>query len=556
VRRGAGGGRRPVARLLLHALALLLLLGCANASAEPADGVAVVPRPTRVVVGEGRYELRPNTVIRAAPGTAVVARQLAAYLAPALGYHLAVRETRTPGAGGVLLALDPELRALGPEGYRLDVHVDGVRIAAPALAGLFYGVQTLRQLLPAEIFGARPAPDGVRWTLPVVSIEDRPRFAWRGLHLDVARHFMPVDVVKRQLELMALHKMNTFHWHLTDDQGWRLEIRRYPRLTRVGAWRTGSLVGWPQRDTTRERFDGVPHGGFYTQAEVREIVAFARARFITVVPEIEMPGHAQAAIAAYPELGVTGDTVPVWTRWGVSRTILNPERSTVRFMQGVLDEVLALFPSPFIHVGGDEAAKDQWRASRRVQQLIRARGLRNEDELQSWFIHQMDAWLAARGRRLVGWDEILEGGLAPNAVVMSWRGTQGGEDAARAGHDVVMAPVRHTYFDSYQTEAREEEPGEPLAIDNFLPLERVYQFDPLAGLEPAHRPRVLGAQGQLWSEYIPDGRNLEHKAYPRAIALAEVVWSAPDRRDYGDFRARLAVHLGRLETMGINFRRP
>jgi hexosaminidase len=542
-----------VSTTLRSLAALATLLACREPAPEPLDRVAVIPRPMHVARGEGSYSLLPNTVVRAAPGTRAVAERLAAYLEPATGFTLEVRDAESLGPGGIHLRLDPALDALGPEGYRLEIRTDGVRISAVAPAGLFYGAQTLRQLLPAQIYAPTPAR-GVEWTWPIVTIEDRPRFAWRGLHLDAARHFMPVDVVKRYIELMALHKMNTFHWHLTDDQGWRLQIRKYPRLTQVGAWRDRTLLEWPQRDSTRERYDSTRYGGFYTQDEVREVVRFAAERFVTVVPEIEMPGHAQAAIAAYPELGVTDDTIGVWTRWGVSTAILDPEESTVRFMQDVLAEVLELFPSPFIHVGGDEAPKDQWKASPRVQALMKQRGIASEAEMQSWFIHQMDAWLAARGRRLIGWDEILEGGLAPNAAVMSWRGTEGGIRAAAAGHDVVMAPVRYTYFDSYQTEDREEDDGEPLAIDNFLPLERVYSFEPLEGLAPQHHRRVLGAQGQLWSEYIPDGRNLEYKAYPRATALAEVVWSMPRRRDWADFQARLARHQERLAAAGVNFR--
>jgi hexosaminidase len=538
-----------------HVLALTVSLSaCTRSAPSPMDGVAIIPRPLQLVRGSGEFTIDAGTVIRASAGAEGVARQLAAYLAPATGFSLDVADGRDIAAGGgIQLRIDQSLIRLGVEGYRLEVHNDGVRIEASAPAGLFYGVQTLRQLLPPQVY-SETRVRGQRWRIPAVTIEDRPRFAWRGLHLDVARHFMPVDVVKRYIELLALHKMNTFHWHLTDDQGWRIEIRKYPRLAQVGGWRDESLVGWPG-DSATDRYDGIRHGGFYTQGEVRDVVAFARERFVNVVPEIEMPGHAQAAIAAYPELGVTGDTVRVWTRWGVTKTILNPEESTVRFMQDVLAEVLELFPSTFIHVGGDEAPKDQWEGSPRVQTLIKQRGLKDEHEMQSWFIKQMDAWLAARGRRLIGWDEILEGGLAPNATVMSWRGTDGGIAAARAGHDVVMAPTRYTYFDSYQTEDREKDRREPLAINNYLPLDRAYSFDPLEGLEQQHWPRVLGAQGQLWTEYIPDARNLEYKAYPRATALSEVVWSTPERRDYGDFIARLAEHQRRLDALGVNHRR-
>lgn len=549
--------------LLSASIGAVLAFGAAFAMSagaqHPADGVAIVPRPAKVSRAVGAaFRFGPRTVIHVDGRAEPVARRLAAYLAPATGYALSIRPPWTSAApeGVVLLAIDPSLARLGPEGYRLEVRRYVLRIAAPAEAGLFYGVQTLRQLLPPEAF-ADTLVRGVTWSVPAVTVEDWPRFRWRGLHLDVARHFMPKDAVKRYIELLALHKMNTFHWHLTDDQGWRLQIRKYPRLTEVGAWRDETVIGWPdRRDSTKNRFDTVRHGGFYTQDDVREVVAFARERFVNVVPEIEMPGHAQAAIAAYPELGVRGDTVQPWGSWGVSTYIFNPEERTVRFLQDVLTEVLELFPSPFIHVGGDEAVKDQWRASPRVQQLMRERGLADEHAMQSWFIRQMDAWLTARGRRLVGWDEILEGGLAPNATVMSWRGTSGGIAAAESGHDVVMTPSSHTYFDSYQTEARQNDPNEPLAINNYVPLDRVYSFDPLAGIAPQYWSHVLGAQGQLWTEYIPDPKDLEYKAYPRASALAEVVWTPPTLRDYEDFTLRLAEHGRRLEAMGVNYRKP
>jgi hexosaminidase len=346
--------------------------------------------------------------------------------------------------------------------------------------------------------------------------------------------------------------MNSFHWHLTDDQGWRIQIRKYPRLTEVGAWRNETLVGPYTSDTSKQVFDHEVHGGFYTQEDIREIVAYARARFVNVVPEIEMPGHAQAAIAAYPWLGNAGDSVHVWTIWGVSENILNPSDSTVAFMKDVLTEVMELFPGPYIHVGGDEAAKRQWKSTAAVQARIRALGLRNEEELQSWFIRQMDDFLKARGRRMVGWDEILEGGLAPNAVVMSWRGTSGGIAAARAGHDVVMAPGSYTYLDHYQALDRTRE---PLAIGGFLPIDTVYAYDPMpAELEPQYAKHVLGAQGQVWTEYIKGPKNVEYMAYPRMSALAEVLWTPLGRKDYPNFLLRLQEQLRRLDALDVNYR--
>jgi hexosaminidase len=419
-------------------------------------------------------------------------------------------------------------------------------------------VQTIRQLLPPDVF--RDAPLRARagaaaWTMPAVRIEDAPRFRWRGAMLDVARHFMPKEFVKKYVDLLALHKMNTFHWHLTDDQGWRLEIKKYPRLTEVGSRRARTMVGHrDRRDSTRWVYDSVPHGGYYTQDDVREVVAYAAARHITVVPEVEMPGHAVAAIAAYPELGVTGRPTAVLERWGISSNILNAEPSTMAFMQDVLGEVLTLFPSTYVHVGGDEADKTLWRADPRVQARIRALGLNDEHELQSWFIRQMDAFLAARGRRLLGWDEILEGGLAPGATVMSWRGTAGGIAAARAGHDVVMAPSSHVYLDYYQSQDRARE---PLAAQAYLPLDTVYAFEPVpAGLTRAEARRVLGAQGNLWTEYVPTPKQAEYMAFPRLSALAEVTWTSREEKDFADFGRRLEAHLRRLDALDVNYRRP
>jgi hexosaminidase len=526
----------------------------AAAAPDPAPTYAVIPRPVRLTPAAGHFTLTARTVVWTDTASAALGHQLVRALEPATGFALAVASGGTAPASGIVLHLDPALDSLGAEGYVLEVTPTRVLARAAGPAGLFYAVQTVRQLLPPEIFRDAPV-GGTAWTIPAVRIEDRPRFAWRGAHLDVVRHFMPKSFVKRYIDLMALHKLNRFHWHLTDDLGWRLEIRKYPKLTGVGAWRARTLVGRRvSADSTLWGYDESPHGGYYTQEDVREIVAYAAARHVTIVPEIEMPGHALAAIAAYPELGVTGQPAEVGTHWGVYSEILNAEPNTVAFMQDVLTEVLALFPGPFIHVGGDEADKTQWKASPQIQARIRQLGLEDEHALQSWFIHQMDDFLTAHGRRLVGWDEILEGGLAPNATVMSWRGSAGGIEAARAGHDVVMAPNGYTYLDYYQTR---DVTREPMAIGGFLPLDSVYLYEPMpAELDAAAARHVLGAQAQLWTEYIPGPRNVEYMAYPRLTALAEVVWTPAAERDLADFRRRLAVHLRRLYAMDVNYRAP
>jgi hexosaminidase len=533
---------------MITLLAIVSLLAAAQDTT-----LSVIPRPVQMTRTAAVFTLTPGTAIVTDRSTYDIGIQLADWLQPATGYRLAV--VGATGAGGqvISLRLDPALARLGDEGYRLTVTRSRITIRAYRTAGAFYAVETLRQLLPPEIF-RQALVDSVQWTVPGVEIEDQPRFAWRGAHLDVSRSFMPKEFVKKYIDLLALHKLNRFHWHLTDDQGWRIEIKKYPKLTAVGAWRRGTLVGVQNRyrDTLSWVYDSVRHGGFYTQDDVREVVAYAKARFITVVPEIEMPGHAQAAIAAYPELGNTGQQMEVLRRFGVNPNIFNAEESTVRFLQDVLTEVIALFPGKYIHVGGDEAIKDQWIASARAQQLIRERGLKDEHELQSWFIHQMDSFLTARGRSLVGWDEILEGGLAPNATVMSWRGMEGGIAAALAGHDVVMTPTSNTYFDYYQSPDRAKE---PMAIGGMLPLDTVYAFEPVpAALTPEQAAHILGTQGQIWTEYQRTPKNVEYMVFPRLLALAEVAWTPRNLKNFADFRARLAKHEARLNVLDVNYR--
>ncbi|MGW2157397.1 beta-N-acetylhexosaminidase [Nonomuraea sp. NPDC001699] len=498
----------------------------------------IVPRPVRHGTRRGRFVLDASTALTADPALAGVAAWLRAELSQVAGGELL---PGTPGPGTITLGLG---EGLGPEAYRLSVGDDGVAIDAGGPAGAFYGAQTFRQLLPAAAFRRTPGTEPL--VAPGTYIEDEPRFGWRGCLLDVARHFMTKHDLLRFIDLMALHKLNVLHLHLTDDQGWRLEIRRYPRLTEVGAWRRESRTGW------NGAMDGRPHGGFYTQDDIREIVAYAAARHVTVVPEIDLPGHTQAAIAAHPELGNLGTAPEVRTTWGVGRNVLNAEDATIAFFRDVLEEVLELFPSPYVCVGGDECRKDQWRESPSAQRRIRELGLRDEEELQSWFIHRFDDFLTGRGRRLVGWDEILEGGLAPGAVVASWRGELGAVAAARRGHDVVNCSNTQVYLD-YRQGAGEDE---PVPFGTVLTLEDVYAFEPvpreLRG-DPAAE-RVLGAQCGVWTELIDSNRRIDYMVFPRLAAFAETVW-ATAARDLEDFRARLAAHLPRLEAIGVEYRR-
>ncbi|MFE9258220.1 beta-N-acetylhexosaminidase [Streptomyces sp. NPDC006879] len=519
----------------------------------------LVPVPVRVERderGEGSYPLGAGTTVSAGPGTERTERWLRREVGAATGLALPPGDAR---AAGIRLVVDETVeRELGGEGYRLTVDGNGVELAGGGPAGVFWAAQSLRQLLGHEAYRRAPLP-GCAWELPYLRIEDAPRFGWRGLLLDTARHFIPKDTVLRYLDLLAAHKLNVLHLHLTDDQGWRVQIERYPRLTEVGAWRARSKWGHRASPLWNE----TPHGGFYTHEDIREIVAYATDRHIQVVPEIDLPGHSQAAIAAYPELGnsdvVDTSTLKVWDDWGVSEHVLAPTEATLRFYEGVFEEILALFPpetSPFIHVGGDECPKEQWRKSPSAQARMRELGLADEDELQSWFIRHFDRWLAQRGRRLIGWDEILQGGLARGATVSSWRGYAGGVAAARAGHDVVMCPQQHVYLDHRQDGAAEE----PMPIGYVRSLTDVYRFEPVpAELSSEAAAHVLGAQANVWTEVVQDRSRLDYQVFPRLAAFAEVVWSrlpAPADRDVEAFEARMGVHYRRLDVLGVEYRPP
>ncbi|MGW7606243.1 beta-N-acetylhexosaminidase [Streptomyces sp. NPDC054766] len=521
----------------------------------------LIPAPL-VVEGapHGRFALDAETTLWAAPGTATTERWLRSTLGAALG--LALRPGPQDARGAVRLLLDDTLE---PEAYRLGVGDDGVDIRGGDAAGVFWGAQTLRQLLGPDAFRRAPVRPRTTYGIEYRTIEDAPRFRWRGLMLDVSRHFMPKEGVLRYLDLLAAHKLNVFHFHLTDDQGWRVQIKRYPRLTEVGSWRARTKFGHRASPLWEEK----PHGGFYTQDDIREIVAYAADRHIAVVPEIDIPGHSQAAIAAYPELGNTDviDTtsLTVWDNWGVSKNVLAPTDNALRFYEGVFEELLDLFPadpahfpefSGFFHIGGDECAKDQWKRSATAQARIRELGLADEDELQSWFIRHFDNWLSARGRRLIGWDEILEGGLAPGAAVSSWRGYQGGVTAARAGHDVVMCPEQHVYLD-YRQAAGEDE---PVPIAYVRTLEDVYRFEPVPPqLTEAEARHVLGTQANVWTEVMEDHTRVDYQAFPRLAAFAEVAWSrlpAPAERDFAGFEQRMGAHYERLDALGVGYRPP
>ncbi|MEU9798433.1 beta-N-acetylhexosaminidase [Streptomyces sp. NPDC051000] len=502
-----------------------------------------------------------DPVLVAPPGTEGAARRLRAELAAATGWELPAPVAGSADAGRTVieLALRPDIARAGAESYEVHVTRDRILLEGGDPAGLYWAVQTLRQLLGPDAHRRAPAAPGRVWRLPVGDIADGPRFGWRGLMLDVARHFMPKDGVLRYIDLLAAHKLNVLHLHLTDDQGWRVEIERYPRLTEVGAWRPRSRWGHRASPLWNE----TPHGGFYTRDDIREIVAYAAERHVRVVPEIDLPGHSQAAIAAYPELGNTDvvDTAAlgVWDDWGVCENVLAPTEAVLRFYEGVFEELLELFPaevSPFVHVGGDECPKEQWRASPTARARIRELGVDGEDGLQAWFIRHFDGWLAERGRRLIGWDEILEGGLAPGAAVSSWRGYAGGVAAAEAGHDVVMCPEQQVYLDHRQAPGEDE----PMPIGYVRSLADVYRFEPVPPkLSPEAAAHVLGAQANVWTEVMENQSRVDYQVFPRLAAFAEVVWShlpEPAERDWAGFEARMATHYARLDALGVDYRPP
>ncbi|MEO7068012.1 MAG: family 20 glycosylhydrolase, partial [Rhodanobacter sp.] len=519
----------------LAGLALCVITTAANATTPP---TSLIPLPAQMTLGSGSFTVDAHTRI-IINGHDEAEQQAASALANlvATSRQLQLPITSSGNSdGAIVFRHDPHAAVTQREGYTLDVTSQGVRITARDSAGLFYGAISLWQLLT-------PNAEHGAVQVPAMHISDQPRFAWRGLMLDSARHFQSVAEIEQLLEQMAQHKLNVFHWHLTDDQGWRIQIKRYPELTRIGAWRTPPDAG----------HDGEParYGGFYTQDDIRHVVAFAAARHITVVPEIDMPGHAQAAVASYPFIGVTGRRPAVSTDWGINPYLYNVDDATFTFIDNVLDEVMALFPSRYIHVGGDEAIKDQWQASAAVQAKMRALGITSEDQLQGWFIDRVGAYLTAHGRLLVGWDEILDGGDLPaNATVMSWRGTDGAIKAARAGHDVVMAPSPDLYFDGLQSDRDDEIAGRLPART----LASVYAFKPVPKeLTPAQAKHVLGVQANVWTEHLPSMQHVERAVFPRLDALSEVQWSPAATRNWKGFLARLPAQFARYRSQHIAY---
>ena len=531
---------------------ILLSLTAANTFAADTHAPALIPLPQKMEYRAGVFPLQPKTRILTDAAARDTGQYLAERLGKATGYGLKVsKSTRAqPAKGTILLTTKDANPELGAEGYELTVAPDSVVLRAGKSAGLFYGVQSLLELLPPEVLAAQPVA-GVDWKIPCVRIEDEPRFKWRGFMLDVARHFFTKDEVKQLLDVLAWHKINTLHLHLADDQGWRIEIKKYPRLTQLGAWREDAGFGLDPKLSTAYGPDG-RYGGYYTQDDIRELVAYARGRHITIVPEIEMPGHSSAALSAYPELSCNGGPYTPNAKGGIFAGVYCAgKEETFEFLQNVLAEIGLLFPGQYIHIGGDEVPKGNWKKCPRCQARIKQEGLGNEHELQSYFIRRIEKFINAQGRTLIGWSEIREGGLAQNAVVMDWIG--GAVEAASAGHDVIMSPTKFCYLDYFQST---NHTAEPPAIGGYLPLRKVYSFDPLPEkLEPQYQSHILGAQGNLWTEYVPNFKHAQYMMFPRLCALAEAAWSPQAARNWDDFTRRLQTQLLRFDQLSVNYRK-
>ena len=526
----------------LSKLALVLtfctgMIACSGGKAVKGD-YGVVPLPQEVTLTNGNpFVLSPSTKIFYPEGNDKMKKNaefLASYIKEITGYELATA-TGQPGKG-ISLVIDQSIQ--NPEGYQLTVSDNGIRIAGSTDAGVFYGIQTLRKSIPATA-------QGMNVELPAATINDYPRFAYRGMMLDVSRHFFPVDSVKTYLDILALHNQNTFHWHLSDDQGWRIEIKKYPELTQIGSKRKETVIGH-----NSGTYDGKEYGGFYTQDQIRDVINYAAERHITIIPEIDMPGHQLAALATYPELGCTGGPYDVWGQWGVADDVICAgNEKSMQFLEDVLSEVIDLFPSEYIHVGGDEAGKSAWKKCPKCQALMKEKGMKNVDELQSYMIHRAEEFLNSKDRKLIGWDEILEGGLAPEATVMSWRGEDGGIKSARMGHDVVMTPGNYMYLDFYQADPKTQ----PYAIGGYTPIKKVYSYDPVPAdsLTAEECRHILGVQANTWTEYIQTPEHLEYMMFPRALAVAEIGWTPQELRTWEDFKLRMNAHISKLQGMGI-----
>ncbi len=532
-------------------LFVALVVSCNSIGSEVNSEIHIIPQPLELKVTKGNFNFNEQTQVVVNSNNKEV-KQVASYfveqfnISSGSSLKLSVSSENNSTNNSIIFTDKNVADSLGNEGYTLQSDADKI-ILRGSPNGLFYGVQTLFQLLPAEIYSSESI-ENIDWKIAAVQIKDKPRFPWRGMHLDVGRHLFPVSFIKKYIDYIAMHKLNVFHWHLTEDQGWRIEIKKYPLLTTISSNRKGSQI-----PLTNE-IDSIPYGGFYTQDEIREVVAYAEKKFVTVVPEIEMPGHSIAVLAAYPELSCTGGPYEVRTKWGhIKEIYCAGNEDTFTFLENVLTEVLDLFPSEYIHIGGDEALKDLWKECSKCQNRIQKEDLKDEHELQSYFISRIEKFVNSKGRKIIGWDEILEGGLAPNAAVMSWRGIEGGISAAKLKHNVVMTPDKYLYFCYYQ----DKRENEPPALPGFVPLEKVYEYEPVPEeLSLEEQKYIIGVQACLWTEYIKTPEMAEYMVLPRMCALSETAWSAKDKKDLGYFTEKMNSHYDRLGQLGANYRWP
>jgi hexosaminidase len=543
----------------IHTLTAIFFafLSIAGYTEEPVKQLSIIPIPSEVRMKSGSFMLGDQTLLLLSERDETL-RSAAMFFAEQMRIcggpviKVAAMDGNLQKTNIIVFSYLKDRSGIPAEGYRLKVTKNNIHLEAGSAAGVFYGMQTLLQMLPAEIFRPGAPSSGISWEIPCAEINDHPAFPYRGMHLDVSRHFFPKEFIKQYIDLIAMYKMNTFHWHLTDDNGWRIEIKKYPKLTEVGAWHVDrEHLPWGERPAQKPG-EKATYGGYYTQEEVREIVAYAAQRFVTVIPEIEMPAHSLEVLAAYPGLSCTGGpfTVPPGSYWPNADILCAGNDSVFTFLEDVLTEVIPLFPGPYIHLGGDEADKTNWKTCPKCQARIKSLGLKDEKELQSYFMRRMEKFVVSQNKKMIGWDEILEGGLAPEATVMSWRGIEGGIAAARQGHDAIMTPTSHCYFDYYQGDPE----SEPKAIGGFTTLKRVYSYKPVPSeLNPEQQKHILGAQGNLWTEFIPTPEHAEYMAIPRMIALAEVVWSPEKTRNWDEFRQRLQVQYKRLDYMNVNY---
>ena len=537
-------------KVQLPGLLVALLLASAPALAQLKEvsnkTLGLVPLPLDVKAYAGTYALPNKISIYAKSKDELNVAGLLKGMLAQLGKTVSL----TTDSKTAQIRLQTVATISQPEGYQLVVDKGGVNIRAAGGAGLFYGSQTFLQLLPAK--------SNVAANVPYVTINDQPAFKWRGAHLDVSRHFFSAEFVKKYIDFIATYKLNTFHWHLTDDQGWRIEIKKYPKLTQVSANRKETLVGAQQLFKTPAEFkyDDTPHGGFYTQEQIKDVVAYAKKRYVTIVPEIEMPGHSVSVLAAYPELACKPGKYETWTMWGVNEDIVCPTEPTFRFFEDVLAEVSQLFPGPYIHIGGDEAPKTRWKESAAVQEIMKKEGFDDVEKVQGWFNRRIEKFLQSKGKKLVGWDEILDGGIPPSATVMSWRGEKQGIEAAKRGNDVVMSPSAFLYIDAGQN-PKPHSPYEPLMICCYLSLDKIYNYNPLPKeLTPEQQKHILGPQANMWTEYITTQNKVEYMLFPRLLAVSEVAWTPAAKKNYAAFLPRMSQQFATLDRKKINYRVP